>query len=289
MRLKTMLQNKKIVIVGLGLMGASLGLAVRKAHPRAKVIGLSRTLETIHAARGKGVIHWGSTNLHEVIPQADFVVICTPVHTLASFIAEIDRFARKGTVVTDVGSAKEDVVNWADRQNFKNIRFVGSHPMAGSHERGLKAARPALYKDALCFVVHGKKTDRRALQRVVYFWKTICRDVHVIDSKLHDKVVAQVSHLPHVLSSLLVAGTDTKHLPFVGPGFRDTTRIAKGNPELWHEIIRENRTNIERELKGFKKSIDTFLKDLQADKNERILHLLESAAKKRNKLDSEKP
>jgi hypothetical protein len=118
------------------------------------------------------------------------------------------------------------VVDWADRQRFKNIVFVGSHPMAGGHERGLKAARSDLYDKALCFVIHGKKTNPSALHKTVHFWKVFCRSVHVVDAKTHDQIVAKISHLPHVLSSLLVYGTDSKTLPFVLVGLFDVIMIA---------------------------------------------------------------
>jgi prephenate dehydrogenase len=134
-------------------------------------------------------------------------------------------------------------------------------------------------------VVHGKKTDPKILHQVVYFWKTLCREVHVVDGKTHDRIVAQISHLPHVVSSLLVHSTDSKMFPFAGPGFRDTTRISQGDPALWKEIIHQNRENIERELKTFKTNIDKFLKHLEEDKNEHILKLLSKAAQKRKKLN----
>jgi prephenate dehydrogenase len=281
-----MLNNKKIVIVGLGLMGASLGLALRKKFPRAEVIGVSRSRATIQKAKRKGIIHRGTTRLEEAIPQADWVVLSTPLFVEIPTISSVDRLAKPGTVVTDVGSVKGRLTSWVQKQRFRNISFVGAHPMAGSHSRGLEAAQADLYGTAVCFVIRGKKTNTQALQKTVRFWKSVCRRVATIDAKTHDKVVARVSHLPHVAAALLLQSMEGTSLAFAGQGLRDTTRIAQGDPGLWQEIMQENRANVAHELRTLQRAIGRFLALLQKGKKRQIFNILHQASQKRKKLNS---
>lgn len=156
--------------------------------------------------------------------------------------------------------------------------------MAGSHERGLRAARKDLYQDSVCFVVRGKRTSRSALKQVTRFWQSLCRKVAVVGPSTHDRIVAQVSHLPHILALLLVNSVEGKLFAFSGPGFRDTTRIAQGDAELWSEIVTENRSSIEKELKAFRLSIDRFLTLLRQKKESQIFHVFDQASRKRRQL-----
>ena len=279
-----MLKNKTIVIVGLGLMGASLALALRKKFPRSHITGFSSSKDTLRKAKRSGIIQSGSTEAREVIPGADFVVLATPLSIEAKKILEIDRFAKPGLAVTDMGSVKGKLIQWSDKQKFKNIHFVGSHPMAGSHHRGLGAARPDLFQHSTCFVVKSKKTNLVALKKVIQFWKLICARIEVLDARTHDAIVARISHLPHVLASLLVKGTDSKSLNFAGPGFRDTTRISQGDPGLWEEIISENSPLIEKELKIFRKDLDHFLACLRRGNRKKIFQILSQASRQRRNL-----
>jgi len=277
-------KNQKIVIVGLGLMGASLGLAVRKKFPRSKIVGVSRSQSTIRQAIRKKIVHSGTTRLEEALPGAWLVILSTPLGLAEKKLLEIDRFADLGTIVTDVGSVKGKLMHWADGQKFRRIQFVGSHPMAGSHRRGIAAARPDLYQNSICFVLEGKRTSLVALRQVTQFWRAICGKVAITDPRTHDRIVAEISHLPHVLASLLVASVDPKLFDFAGPGFRDTTRIAQGGAELWREIITENRSFILEELKDFRRNLDRFLTLLEKNKSKKIFQLFDHASRIRQKL-----
>ena len=162
--------KKHIAIIGLGLMGGSLGLALRKISSQDQIIGFSRKSRTIRQARQRKAIHWGGTDLRKIASSADFIILCAPVETFPTLLTKIDKFARRGTLVTDVGSTKEKILSWTNRKRFRNIHFVGSHPMAGGHEKGIQAARGNLYHHSLCFVAKGKRTSALALKKVVQFW-----------------------------------------------------------------------------------------------------------------------
>lgn len=192
---------------------------------------------------------------------APFVILCTPVNTLKNFLIRLDRTAPPGTVVTDTGSVKGFLVRWAGRRKWRRIHFVGAHPMAGSHERGIGAADPDLFKESLTFVTPGTGSLRTGTgEPVLKFWKRISSRVVVISAAEHDRVTAEISHLPHLLAATLVAGVSGKSLPFASSGFLDTTRIAQADPGLWAPIFLENRRelyralrNLEVELRQFKK------------------------------------
>jgi prephenate dehydrogenase len=280
-----MLNGKKVVIVGLGLMGGSLGYALKKRFPKCRVIGLSRKQANIRKAIQKKIINEGTTKLEKAIGDADWIIICTPVDKIIPFLKKIDAAAKKGALVTDVGSTKKEIVDWTDCYSFKNIHFVGSHPLAGNHERGLESACPSLYEKGFCFVARGRKTNKTALKRTIQFWKALKQRVEIINSKQHDEIVAGISHLPHIVASLLTSSVDSKKLPYAGCGFKDTTRIAEGDAGLWNAIIQQNRVCIQKELKNFRKHLDSFLICLQKKQGKQILSVLAKAGQKRKSLD----
>src|SRR3989338_904565 len=146
------MRSQTFVIIGLGLLGGSLGRALRQIFPKATVIGASRSRSKIRLAKRKGFITRGTTKLSEAVKFCDCIFICTPVDTIPKFISQIDRFARSGTMVTDVGSTKAELIRWVEKKKFKNIHFVGSHPMAGSHLTGLQHATGDLYRSSFTFV-----------------------------------------------------------------------------------------------------------------------------------------
>ena len=166
---------KTFVIVGMGLLGGSLAGAIRKRFRGARVIGVSRTPRNLAFAKKKKLIHSGTTDLRQALRNADFVVICTPVNTIARFIQTIDRYAKPGTVVTDVGSTKNAIVRRAAQKKLKRISFVGSHPLAGSHLTGVKHAQPDLFEGAHVFLTPVRASDSKAVHSVKTFWRKIGR------------------------------------------------------------------------------------------------------------------
>ena len=233
-----------IAIVGLGLMGGSLGLALRKRSPKLRITGISRSRQHIRDAIRKKMITDGTTSLAEGVKSADLIVIAAPVRMIPALVATIDMFAKAGAVVTDVGSTKGEILKNIRRFHLKNVRFVGSHPMAGSHKTGLEAAEAHLYKGACVFVVREKNTNAKALSVISSLWRTVGSHVKTVSAEEHDKIAASVSQLPHLIASALVNSVPAGALPFAASGFRDTTRIAQGDPELWLDIIRTNRTKL---------------------------------------------
>lgn len=273
--------RKTFLIIGLGLMGGSLALTLRRRFPNARVIGVSRRLSTIQLAKRKRLIHQGFVALEPAVARADYVFVCTPVDTIPQFLASVDRLSRPGTIVTDVGSTKQSIVRWAERRSFKQIHFIGSHPLAGSHETGLKHASEHLYRNALVFLTPTSKTDRSAFKRIASIWRSVGAKPVICSPERHDQIASQISHLPHAVASVLVRSVSPQFLRYGSSGFLDTTRVAQGSPELWTPIFLANRANLARDLKRFQSMIERLIRLLRAGSQKEIAAFLKSASQRR--------
>ncbi|MFC1809506.1 prephenate dehydrogenase [Candidatus Omnitrophota bacterium] len=245
-------KNTDIVVVGLGLMGASLALALQRCFRGKDIVALSRTSKKIRAALKKRIITWGSTDPKIAFANASMIVIATPVRTIKNFITLAEKHAPQGTIVTDVGSTKNEIVDWVAKKTFKNIVFVGSHPLAGSDKSGMNNAVKDLYKGEVCFVTPGTSISSKCTKAVVAFWEKIGSRVVVMNASMHDRLLAASSHYPHLLAFALVNATKRhckQAINFVGTGFKDTTRIAASEPNIWYDIIASNKKNILRKNK----------------------------------------
>ena len=281
-----MTQPRQIIIVGLGLIGGSLAAACRRAFPRTRIVGVSRNPSSLRTAKARGWIHEGTTDLKKALRPSNLVILCTPVDTLKNFLVRLDRLAPRGTVVTDAGSAKGFLVRWSDRRKWNRIQFVGAHPMAGSHLQGIQAARPELFKGALTFITRGKKTSAAALRRVTHFWKKISGRVLVISPELHDRLTAEISHVPHLLAALLVTNVSPRALRVAASGFLDSTRVAQGDPQLWAPILLENRREVGKGLEKFVANLKR-LRKILARGNARVLRgFLQHARNRRIALEN---
>ncbi len=267
-----------IVIVGLGLMGGSLAAACRRKFPRAKVVGVSRQKRAIREARRRGWIHEGFRDLAPAVKRADLVVLCTPVDTLDDFIARIDRLSSQKVIVTDVGSVKQGI---PARGHFKTVRFVGAHPMVGSHERGLQAARPDLYEKGTVFLTPTPKTDPAAFKQVRVFWNLIAARTVVMSPAEHDHLMSRISHLPHAVATALVLSVSAKDLGFVSTGFRDTTRIAQSDGSVWVPIFLANRRFILNALQTYAANLEKIARALRSRDGRALKKMLLAASSRR--------
>lgn len=235
---------RKLSILGPGLLGGSIGLAARHRKIAAKVVVWARRPEATDEAYKLGVADEATTDLQHAVAGAELVVLAVPIGAMPALAKQLP----PQSVVTDVGSVKYPVVTALSAILPK---FVGSHPMAGSDQSGIEAARRDLFENAACIVTPRDDTDKAALQLVHDFWKSIGGQVRTLSPQEHDEMVARISHLPHVVAAAVVniVCSDGAHpLNFVGPGFKDFTRIAGGPPEMWTEICLENKDEIGRAL-----------------------------------------
>jgi prephenate dehydrogenase len=277
------MKPKTIAIIGLGLMGGSLAAACRKKFPDSRVIGISRDAKALRVAKQKKWIHEGTKHLNEGVAGADFIIVCTPVDTLKPMLQKISRAAKKGALVTDVGSVKGEVARAAASLHSKRIQFVGAHPMTGSHERGISVARPDLYDHGFTFVIRGRGVSPAAFKAVKNFWKKISPKVADVTAEEHDRITGEISHLPHLAAVCLALTPQSKSFQHAGPGFSDATRIAQGHPSIWAPIFRANRRAILNALSRYEKNLRDFRKAL-GKSGGGLAQILTGAAKRRRQI-----
>ena len=242
---------RKLTILGPGLLGGSIGLAARLRKVAERVVVWARRPDAADEAYKLGAADQTARNVKQAVADADLVVLATPISAMRLLVEQMKHALPRGCVVTDVGSVKYAVVNALTDALDGVARFVGSHPMAGSEQSGIEAARRDLFDGAVCIVTPREDTDKAALQVVYDFWKALGCAVRTLDPVEHDEIVARISHLPHIVAAAVinVVCSDGDHpLNFVGPGFKDFTRIASGPHEMWTEICLENREEIGRAL-----------------------------------------
>lgn len=259
----------RITIIGLGLIGGSLGLALKKFGGKEwQITGYSRRQETLKQALKQGAIDQAGINAQEAVGIADLVVLATPIGAIPGILAAIAPHLKKGCVVTDTASTKEQVLKWAGSSLPAGAPFIGGHPMAGKETWGFAAAEPGLFEGATYCLVPSSSTTPHATELVTGMVKTILARPLVISADEHDRLVAGISHLPLVLSVTLAAITQKdpswpQMAELAAGGYRDTTRLASGSPQMGRDICLTNKQAlmawIDRfisELTQFKEKID---------------------------------
>ncbi len=275
---------RHLAVLGPGLLGGSVALAARACGVADKVSLWARRSEVLPELRSSNVADIVSNDICDVVSNADLVVIATPVGALKSVMDMALPYLTGDTVITDVCSVKGVVVSTADEviasAARNDIAFVGAHPMAGSELTGFSNARADLFSGAACAITPGSTTTACAEKRVRKFWGDLGCNLIGLEPKDHDALVARISHLPHLCASALVqtamAG-ETRAGELAGAGFRDSTRIALGAPEMWTEILGENREAVSEALSGHIKDLGQVLEKLQGNDNAGLSRFLEDA------------
>ncbi|MEX2393124.1 MAG: prephenate dehydrogenase [Actinomycetota bacterium] len=245
---------RRVLVIGTGLVGGSIGLALRKAGG-VTVVGYDVSAETTEAALGAGALDEGADDLSEAAAGADVVIVATPVGEILSTIAAVAGSARIGCVVTDVGSTKATIVSEAERLLGPDRAFVGGHPMAGTEGEGISSARPDLFDGALWILSPTKATDSNAYREINQLVTKLGARTLALDPVEHDRLVALVSHLPYAIATslMLLAAEDADPRKFqaAAGSFRDVTRTAGSSPRLWRDIFSTNRDAVVDELDKF--------------------------------------
>lgn len=276
---------KHVAIIGLGLMGGSLGLAL-KQRQWATVSAYARRGETRSLALAMGAADTVHDSPSDALARADVVVFCTPVCSIAELAQECLPAFKPGCVVTDVGSTKADLVASMERLFAgSSVCFVGSHPMAGSERTGMESAHVDLYEDAITVLTPLLDTPRSAVAAITELWTGVGSQVVEVSPARHDDLVARSSHLPHLIAALLVLtsgrGLDPQLPQFCGAGFRDTSRIAGGSPEMWHDIIKTNESAILTELREYGVELNALISQIERKDYGAVKFMLERARQSR--------
>lgn len=278
---------RKAAILGVGLLGGSLGLALRRRGLAAEVHGFVRRAETAREALRVGAVDQAGQDLAAVVSGADLVVFCTPVAQMAVLASDVVPHLLPGALVTDVGSVKSAVVAAVEGPVLgAGGSFVGSHPMAGSEKVGVSAAREDLFTGAVCVLTPTPATRLEASEGVRALWEGLGARLLWMDPEQHDTLVARSSHLPHLLASALAAYVlDPRQPPelsqLCASGFRDTTRVASGSPEMWRDIALANREAILAAMDGFDRFLGRFRSAVESADPMELEGLLRVAAQRR--------
>jgi prephenate dehydrogenase len=273
-----------IAILGLGLLGGSIAIVARKKGISSRVIGWSHRESTRLTALETGVIDECHPTPQEAVAKADFVILCTPVGAMPALLEMIAPALKRGAIVTDVGSTKRSVVAAAERILNVANPFIGSHPMAGSERSGIGAADEKLFDDRLCILAPNERTDPNILVEVTEFWHDLGMRTTQLSPGEHDRLLADVSHLPHLLAAAMVSIQEERAIGVAGPGFKDSTRIAAGDAALWRDIFLDNKEGVIRSLDRFMASLKDYRTALQAGDGNRIESLLAAASERRKKM-----
>ncbi len=276
-----------ISIVGLGLMGASLAMALRKRGYAGRIAAYARKEETRREALARGVVDAAFDDPDAAVREATLVVLCAPIRSCVELAVDIAPVIRPGVLVTDVGSTK----GWICRQMAGILpkgAFVGSHPIAGSEKQGLQAASADLYENALTVIATHLDVPEEASERVEELWKSAGSRTCRMEPEDHDRLLARTSHLPHVAAAALAKaiGRDSAEKVgiFCGTGFYDSTRVASGSIEMWNDILMTNAPAVAEELRAFKMEVERVYDDLQAGRFGDVAKFLERAREARAEL-----
>ena len=284
---------KQVAIIGVGLIGGSLGMILRRKALADHVVGIGRRVENLKTAVALGAIDRYVVDPQEGVRGADLVVLATPVDTYERHLQEWAHCLAPGAIVSDVGSVKGTLVERSEAAMPAGVHFVGAHPIAGKEKTGVAAGSDQLFKGARCILTPTRRTDATALEQVKQLWEETGSIMLTMDPHLHDQILGAVSHLPHVaafalmnalselrdqeLSSLDLAGHS-------GGGLRDTTRIAASSPEMWRDIFLWNRDNVVAYIERYTRALEELKRLIQTGDAAGIEKVLERAKGEREKL-----
>jgi cyclohexadieny/prephenate dehydrogenase len=282
----TAFRSEGLLVVGLGLLGASVALAAKRRLAVPRVVGLVRRAEIAQTAIQQGIVDECYVDAAK-LPACDFAVICTPIESIPEFVRLVGPSMSAGGIVTDVGSTKATIVGQCEKEVEKTSPgrvFIGSHPMAGGEKGGMAHAREDLFVGRPTILTPTDTSPPEATDRVEQFWRGLGSRIEKVSPVRHDAVVAAISHVPHLVASALAAATSQEDVRFASSGWRDTTRVAGGNPEMWRQILTDNREQVLRSLGAVEQVIAAFREALLTNQPTKLHQLLDEGKRRRDAL-----
>ncbi len=267
------------------MIGGSIGLAIKKKGLAKEVVGVFRRQSTLEKALKYKAIDAGTMDLKTGVWGADLIILATPVFSIPPIASRVIKYARRGAIITDVGSTKTWIVEHIEHMlgRSHSVSFVGSHPMAGSEHTSVEFAKSTLLEKAPCIVTRTPRTNKRALKIITEFWSCLGTNVKVMTPARHDEAVSLVSHLPHIVAFSLAGAIPEKEMVYAAEGFKDTTRVASSDPNLWADIFLTNRRQILRACRLFERYYRKMTKGLSKGDYRRTVNMLKAAKLKRDK------
>jgi prephenate dehydrogenase len=258
---------RKVTIFGIGLLGASFAIALKKYSPGIFITGSGRSLENLQRALEKNIIDSFDTDPVSACRDSDLLMLATPVGSFLDLTKAIAPVLKKGAVLTDVGSVKGRLVREIEKLMPEGVHYIGSHPIAGSDRSGLDAANPDLFLGSKCIITPTENSSTAALEKIKSLWSGLGSRILILTPEEHDRIYASVSHLPHLVAYALVntvSDMDASYIGFSGKGFIDATRIACSSEELWNDICLLNRENLVEALGLFRMNLDRLARCLES-------------------------
>ncbi len=280
-----MKQWETVAIVGVGLIGGSIGLALRERKLARTIIGIGRRSASLQKAKQCGAVTATTTDLARGVAKADLIVVCTPVADIVAHVLQVADACPATALITDVGSTKVEIVGQLDKAlnstGDSRATFVGSHPLAGSEKTGPQFARADLFENRSVIVTPTRSTPKSAVELTKSTWESIGASVVIKTPRDHDRCVAAISHLPHLVASALANATPTADSYLAASGWHDTTRVAAADAELWRQILADNRLHVLKSLDKFERVLAKFRQALEKDDQNKLLKLLEAGKQHR--------
>jgi prephenate dehydrogenase len=285
-----MVKFHSVAIIGVGLIGGSLALSARQKGIFNHIVGIGRTPENLRKAKELNVVDEFTLNLDEGVKNAELVIIATPVRDIIPIINKALPELKKGAIMTDVGSVKNEIMIETDKLSLPGIFFVGSHPIAGTENSGIESAFPDLFLERKCILTPSKKTDPSALEKIKNLWISVGSEVFFMDSETHDQIFGAVSHLPHMIAFALVNYLHKINhekqsiFKFSGGGLKDFTRIAASHPIMWKDIALMNKENLVNLMEGFQKTLEDLKESINRGDGDELVRKFEESRRIRREL-----
>jgi len=292
---------KKVCIIGCGLIGSSLARAIRKNNLAEKISSSNRSDSTNKKVIELKIVDEASSETKKMVNGSDLVVIATPLSSYEEVILKIKDSLKKGSILTDVGSVKENVIKIIEKHTPENVSWISSHPIAGTEESGPESGFSELFKNRWCILTPSKKTKEKEINLLKSFWEKVGSKVDIMEAKQHDYILSITSHMPHLIAYNIVNTSlniqdekETSIIKYSAGGLRDFTRIAASNPIMWRDVFIQNKNNTSKMVDKFIKNLEDLKKAIENEDGKKLEEIFTKTKKIRKDIvdagqDVEKP
>jgi len=282
---------KKVCVIGCGLIGSSLARAIRKNNLSTKIVSSNRSDAVNKKVIELKIVDDSSSDTKKMVNGSDLIVIATPLSSYENVISKIKNSLKNGTILTDVGSVKENIINLVEKAVPENVSWISSHPIAGTEESGPEMGFSELFENRWCILTPSKKAKEKDIKLLETFWKKIGSKVDVMEAKQHDYILSVTSHIPHLIAYNIVNMTldlqDKKESDIVkysAGGLRDFTRIAASNPIMWRDIFIQNKKNTSKMINKFIENLEDLKKAIENEDGKKLEEIFTKTKKIRKKI-----
>ena len=291
----------KVCIIGCGLIGSSIARAIRKNHLSSKIVSSNRSDSVNKKVIELKIVDDSSSDTKKMAEGSDLIIIATPLSSYEDIISKIKNSLKSGTILTDVGSVKENIINLIEKNVPANVSWISSHPIAGTEESGPEAGFSELFKNRWCILTPSKKAQEKDIKLLEAFWKKIGSKVDIMEAKQHDYILSITSHIPHLIAYNIVNTSlniqDEKEsviVKYSAGGLRDFTRIAASNPIMWRDIFIQNKKNTSKMIDKFIENLEDLKKAIENEDGKKLEEIFTKTKKIRKEIveagqDVEKP